>query len=419
MALQSEIRNAAAANRRVSRGAAVRIDASEPEFRLAAACCRWPPSETRDAAIRSAAAGTIDWRRFLKVAERQRVAGLVHNALLSAGVAPPAAIAQKLATDAQRIVRHNLISGVETVRLQNLFAAAEIPVVVLKGAVLAQLAYGSLGAKHARDIDLLVPPERAEAAMQLLEREGYALASPARQLGAAQRRALIQYAREAEFAHPGDGLPVELQWRVADNPLLLRGVDARSPMQEVRLSDDAVIRTLATPDLFAALCVHGALHSWSRMKWLADLNAAIMTSDTDIERLYRHAQNIGAGLCAGQALLLCRRLFDLRLPPALADEIQKSRRIEKLAAIALAAMTAARPGTDPDRGIVSITRTICTHFLLGRGRDFLLAQCRVVAVGPADVIRWPLPRPLHFLYPVLRLPLLLWRRGAAAIGRNR
>ncbi len=418
MALQGEVRNPAAANRRAVRRAAVRVGADEPEFRLAAACCRWPPSQARDAVIRSAAAGVTDWRRFLNVVERQRVAGLVHNALLSAGVAPPAPIAQKLAADAQRIVRHNLISGAETVRLYGILTAADIPVVVLKGAVLAQLAYGSLGAKHARDIDLLVPPDRAEAAMQLLEREGYALASPAQRLGAAQRSALIQYAREAEFARPGNGLPVELQWRVADNPLLLRGVDATSATQQVRLSDGAVIRTLATADLFAALCVHGALHSWSRLKWLADLNAAIATSGADIERLYRHAQNIGAGLCAGQALLLCRRLLDLRLPPALADEIQKNRRIEKLAAIALAAMTAAQPGTDLDRGIVSIARTVHTHFLLGRGRDFLVAQCRVVAVGPADVIRWPLPRPLHFLYPVLRLPLLLWRRGAAAIGRK-
>lgn len=82
-------------------------------------------------------------------------------------------------------------------------------------------------------------------------------------------------------------------------------------------------------------------------------------------------------------------------------------------------MTAAQPNTDPDRGIVTIMRTIHAHLLLGRGRDFLVAQCRVIAVGPADVIRWPLPRPLHFLYPVLRLPLLLWRRGAAAIARNR
>ena len=415
MALQGELRNP---NRQVSRGAAVRIGADDPEFRLAAACCRWPPSEARDAAIRGAA-GVADWGRFLNIARRQRVAGLAHNALSSAGVAPPAPIAQKLAADAQRIVRHNLMSGAETVRLYEILTTAEIPVVVLKGAVLAQLAYGSLGAKHARDIDLLVPPDRAETAMQLLEREGYGLTSPAQRLSAAQRRALIQYAREAEFAHPGNGFLVELQWRVADNPLLLRGVDARSPAQEVRLSDGAMVRTLATPDLFAALCVHGALHSWSRMKWLADLNAAIATSDTDIERLYRHAQAIGAGLCAGQALLLCCRLLDLRLPPTLADEIQKNRRIEKLAAIALAAMTAAQPNTDPDRGIVTIMRTIHAHLLLGRGRDFLVAQCRVIAVGPADVIRWPLPRPLHFLYPVLRLPLLLWRRGAAAIARNR
>jgi Uncharacterised nucleotidyltransferase len=419
MILERDVGDRTVANRRAVRGAAVRVGAQDPEFRLAAACCRWPPSDGRNVAIRSAAAAITDWRRFLNVVERQRVAGLAHNALLSAEIALPAPIAQGLAAGAQRIVRHNLISGAETVRLYNLLGAAQIPVLVLKGAALAQLAYGALGAKHARDIDLLVPPDRAEAAMELLEREGYALAAPAQQLGAAQRRALIQYGREAEFAHRRSGLLVELQWRVADNPLLLQGVTALSSTQEVRLADGAVIRTLADADLFAALCVHGALHSWSRMKWLADLNAAIAASGVDIERLYRHAQSIGAGLCAGQALLLCRRLFDLPLPPELADELQNNPRIEKLAGIGLTAMTAARPGTDPERGIVTIARNVYAQFLLGQGWDYFVAQCRIVAVGPADVIRWPLPRPLHFLYPLVRLPLLLWRRGKAALGHNR
>jgi hypothetical protein len=36
--------------------------------------------------------------------------------------------------------------------------------------------------------------------------------------------------------------------------------------------------------------------------------------------------------------------------------------------------------------------------------------------GVADIVRVPLPRPLHFIYPLLRLPLWLWRRAKLAFA---
>lgn len=393
--------------------------ADTPEFRLLAACCRWPPSQPRDGAIRTAAAAVTDWPAFLGQVTRQRIAGLVHNALSAAGVEPPSAIARQIAADAQQIARQNLLLAADTIRLHRLFEGANIPALALKGAALAQLAYGSLTTKQARDIDFLVPPDCAEAAIALLEREDYALISPARSLRREQLRALIQYGREVELAHRGDGIRLELQWRICDNPLLLKGVDARSATQDVRLFDGASVRTLAPSDLFAALCVHGAVHAWTRMKWLADLNAVMETSSADVESFYRHAQAIGAGRCAGQALLLCRDLFDFRIPEAVASEIEANGKIRKLVSIALGAMAAPRPRTDPARGVLTIARNYNDEFLLGEGWDYFFAQCRNIAVGPADVIRWPLPRGLHFLYPLLRLPLLLWRRGNAALRPGR
>jgi hypothetical protein len=388
-------------------------DAVTPEFLLAAACCRWPASQPRNIAVRNAAAGVTDWNHFLWLVRRQRVAGLVHDALPAAGIDLPSATAKKLGAWAERIGRQNSILAVETVRLQRALETADIPVLVLKGVALAQLAYGSLGAKHARDIDLLVAPERAETAMQLLEREGYVLSSPAKHLSARQRQSVVRYAREVELVHSDRHLIVELQWRVMDNPLLLRDVDAHSAAQSVTLSGGATVHTLEREDLFAYLCVHGAHHAWSRLKWLADVNA-LVGNDADIGRLYRHAQRIGAGLCAGQGLLLCQRLFALNLPDALSDELRANQRVKKLVTIALDAMTAPRAETEADGGVAGVTRIVRTQFLLGQGWAFYAAQIRAAAAGPADVIRFPLPLPLHFLYPLLRLPLWLWRRAISA-----
>src|SRR6185503_3195159 len=266
-----------------------------PEFLLAAACCRWPPSAERRGAIAAAAARVADWNGFLAVVRRQRIAGLAHAALSEAGIAPPAEIARQLAARAQAIAQRNRALAAET--------------------ALVQLAYGTLALKHARDIDLLVAPEQAAAAMLLLERDDYALRLPAAQMSEAQRRLYVQYGHDVEMVSRERSASIELHWRLAYNMTLLRGIDARAPTQAVALPGGAV-RTLADEALFAYLCVHGALHGWARLKWLADLNAWL-SGRGELERRYREADAVGAGLCAGLALLLCRRLFDLELPAGL------------------------------------------------------------------------------------------------------
>ncbi len=333
----------------------------------------------------------------------------------------PAAPAAEFARRAQAISRKNLLLATETCRLQTLLDAAGIPSVALKGVALAQLAYGSFKVKHTRDIDLLTPPGSALAAMALLERDGYALSFPSNHLSATQRRAVMRYSREVAFIHPDNGTFLELQWRVADNPELLKEVHAGSPTQNVVVADGLSIRTLARDDLFAYLCIHGAYHAWSRLKWLADLNAFIAATDADIVHLHRHAQAKGAGLCSGQALLLCQRLFALPLPDGLASELQGTARVRKLYAIAADAMADRARGEGGSGGAPAAWRSFWTQFLLGRGWAFFAAQCRTASVGIIDVISLPLPPYLHFLYPLLRLPLWLWRRAAAPAlpGRSR
>jgi hypothetical protein len=374
------------------------------EFALLTACCRWPHSE---AAVRHGTAG-IDWTVLLRLVIRHRVVGLVHRALATAEIVPPPEVRTELARRADIIAQHNAMQAAETVQLQHRFAEAGITSLALKGAALAQLAYGSLELKHARDIDLLVLPEQAHAAWRLLEDNGYALALPAAQLKPAQRRAVLLYGKDVELVHRDSALRVELQWRAAANAHLLLGIDARARAQEVTLPQ-GIVRTLGARDLFAYLCVHGASHSWSRLKWLADLNALIADNDErELVALYRHTESIGAGSCAGQALLLCRRLLARKLPDEISAAVERDKHAQKLEAIALQAM--ARPSVVADRGFAGVMREISIQFMLGRGAGFLAEQCRVVAVGIDDVVRLPLPPQLAFLYPMIRLPLWLLRR---------
>jgi hypothetical protein len=394
----------------LARGA---IGIKTPEFRLLAACCRWPPSQPGAAAIHEAAAEIRDWDSFLWLAKRHRVVGLVHEALALTGRSLPASTLNALAAAAQRIARRNLILGGETIRLQRALEDGNIPCLALKGAALAQLAYGSLRTKHARDVDLLVPPEQAEAALHILQDAGYALSYPAKHLSKAQSRAVFRYAREVQLVHRGNNARVELQWRPTANPLLLKGLDAHAATQTVALGD-AGVRTLTRDDLFAYLCVHGAQHAWSRLKWLADFNAVASANRYDILHLYRYAQYIGAGHCAGQALVLCNELFALELPETVKAELADKNRLRRLATIAISTMTDRFAEAEAGRSFASIMRVTLAQFLLGEGWAFFGAQCRVESIRILDLVEVPLPPTMQFLYPFLRLPLWLWRRAKAA-----
>lgn len=391
-----------------------------PAFRLACACAMWPPSPRRDEAVRAAADG-VDWERFLRVLSRQRTAGLAWAALRGAGVAPPAEIASRLTRQAETIAARGLALAAEAARLQRLLDGARLAALFVKGPALAQLAYGGQTLKHGRDIDLLVAPADAERAYRLLGREGYVAVPPHADLSEAQRRTLFRLHKDIELAHPDRRLNLELHWRLIDNPVLLSRLGVASPSREVS-TPDGPVRTLADPDLFAYLAVHGATHCWFRLKWLADFNAWIAgKDDAEIVAHYRHAERLGVEACAGQALLLCQRLLGYRVPEALAPALT-GRRLRRLVAAALDAMV----GPDGEAELSSRPwgsfRLLRPQFLRSRGLAFSLAQWRMLAQSFDDTVTLPLPRGMRFLHPLLRLPLWLLRvhrRGAAAPRASR
>ena len=381
-----------------------------PEFLLVAACCRWPPSPGRDASIRAIAEGPIEWTRVLRIAGRQRVEGLLHSGLASASVSPPADFRAELGVLARDIARTSLASAAEAGRLQALLHDRGIESMVLKGAAVEILAYGALGAKHAWDIDLLVSPDEVETACEVLDSAGYQLVEPVG-LTRPQLLTWIDLAKECELVHRDSGQRVELHWRLVDGPVLLPNMSVSSPSQLVAITNRLCLRTLAREELFSYLCVHGAMHGWSRLKWLADLAALLAHESPEaIEPLYRRSLDLGAGACSAQALLLCERLLGTPLPPSLKDELLGKPVVRWLCQFALATMTGGGAEAELRARPFARTQILMAQFALGGGWRHAAAQVRYRAISVHDRTHLPLPRPLHFLYPVLRLPLWLSRR---------
>jgi len=382
------------------------------EFLLAAACCIWPPSERRNLAICSALEEKIDWDRFLRIVKRQRVAGLVHDGLTQAQVSVPPHIARQTQNMAAGIARQNLFYAAESLRIQQLFDEAGVSLLFVKGITLAQLAYGTLALKHSWDVDLLVMPGAVSQALQLLAQAGYH-PFPALPPTKDQRyERWMRFGNEFVLFHNSNSVHVELHWKLAENSYFLSEVSAESPTQIVRLPNGAGLRTLVDDDLFAYLCVHGASHGWSRLKWLADV-AALMVHDnaSDAQQRLNAAKTVRAEECVAQAFLLCDRLFATPSLIALSLQLRLKRRCRWLERVAFGALTNGGAETETDHSSLVHLSIRLSHFMLGRGLRFASNELWNKLNRPYDQLYITLPNWLGILYPLVRIAAWVKRRG--------
>ena len=380
-----------------------------PELRLITACAMWPPSERRTDAIRAAAARQLDWSRVLRAATRHQVVGLTHDGLTRAALDVPLEISAAMGAQAALMARENLAIAHEALRLQRLFDDADLPVLFIKGATLAILAFGNLGLRSAQDIDMLVTTETLPEATALILDAGYRRFDPPPNISDAQLQLLMPLRKDLGFVHQTTGLRVELHWRLFLNRHAMPNASIMASSRLVPLAGAAGLRTLGEDDLFAYLCMHGALHWWNRLKWLADVNALLASTPQDgVERLIRAARARGVGRAAAQALLLSKRLLGTPLPIELLD---RSATLDWLEATALSAMAVGQGEHDPHEVRFGTTRGSLSTALLSRSWHYRLAELGLQLTNPTDILALPLPRPLWFLYPVLRLPFWVWRHS--------
>lgn len=396
--------------------------ANSNEFKLVAACCRWPPSHSKAIEVAKWSSCSLDWDQFLLLVRRQRVEGLVHSALDAAAVGVPERIKLALAQSARSIGAQNLLYVQESARLQRLLDAAGIRFLFVKGVILAVSAYGSLGIKKAWDIDLLVEPTQTLEASKVLVAAGYVRSMPGPEVTDEQFGSWGAIAKESLWIHQSSGTVVELHSSLVDNPRMMPSVSAASPREMVHMGAGISLPTLPKDELFAYLCLHGAWHGWSRLKWLADVNAFLSTeSKEEVVRLYRRSIELGCGRSSAQALLLCSQLFGLELPDSLARELRSDRYTVWLTRIALHVMTG-RGATELDDTVFGTVAINLAHFLIGRGVPYKLSELGRKLQNPEDQLEMPLPRQLRFLYPIAALPRWVLRRarrgrpGSAARG---
>jgi hypothetical protein len=204
-----------------------------------------------------AAGGDVDWAALLGRAEAEQVGPLLHQAWHGARWLPPEAAGSLHRAYMQTGARNALVLR-DLGRALDCLGRAGVPVLVLKGAALAEPVYRNPALRPMADIDLLVAPPDAQRALSALAETGR---RPEREELAPGMR--LRFDNEVALV-AGDPLvtPIEIHWSLLDAPFYQARLDQGwlwSTAAQATLAGRAA-QVLGPEAELMYLCAHVALH---------------------------------------------------------------------------------------------------------------------------------------------------------------
>jgi hypothetical protein len=225
--------------------------------------------------VETEAFGEADWQRILELARKQSVAPALHARFRARNLTVPPVVAAQLRKDYLASAMRNTRLFHELGEILHALQAANIPVIPLKGACLAEAVYGNIALRPMGDIDLWVLRPQLDAARAVMAALGYAL-----RCSRADRPQALQDALtgESQFVRQNAHM-VELHWNIFPGEWLRHTarIDEDVIWRRATPSTAKAVRQLAPEDAVIQLCVHLAVtHNMSGigLRTLLDLEFA-------------------------------------------------------------------------------------------------------------------------------------------------
>jgi len=190
------------------------------------------------------------------------------------------------------------------------FKDAEIPVIILKGAALAEIVYHDVGLRGFNDIDILVRKEDLKNAKRIALTAGYTLDE--------------QVSPEAYNEKFGCDLyyfknfPLEIHWDIlrksgSDKHTKVTIEELWKNATPVRIANiDALM--LAPENMLLHLCIHLPKHRYNRLIWLCDISEIIRYYDIDWNLVLKNANKYKAKLYLYYGLYFTSKLLGANVP---------------------------------------------------------------------------------------------------------
>ena len=150
------------------------MDAQQPYlYHIMIQCLKKDPSHPKKSLI--ADLSDQDWQKLLEMATMQRIAPLLWHHLKQKDLQPllPETIVSQLRNKTRSNTLNNLRLNGEMSRLLTALKEANIPLILLKGIVLSNTVYESIGLREMNDIDVLAKPCDLQQIADILTGMGY------------------------------------------------------------------------------------------------------------------------------------------------------------------------------------------------------------------------------------------------------
>jgi hypothetical protein len=374
----------------------------------------------------------MDWEELLSLARRHGVLPLV---ALSLGTTLPACGTQagvlaRLRSDLKANALRNVALAKELLRVLDLCRAQHIPALALKGPVLAATAYGDLALRRFGDLDLLVRRQDVLRVRELLYANGYrpeGHGTPAERQGPSGKQAAplrswycihLERATLGTRGHSPARIALDLHWRLRPRGYGLRVDPGDLWQRSVWVSlIGARVRSLSPGDTLLFLCLHGCEHHWHSLRQVCDVAQVVRAyPELDWEGVIGRARRAGCARRLSVGLLLAGTLLGVHLPRDVRQAIDADSDAARLATRFAARLF------DGGAFRVSLSEELATGLQIREslrdraayGTYVILGKCnlrRVVNPTAADRAVLALPRPLAFLYYVVRPIRLLLKYG--------
>jgi hypothetical protein len=310
----------------------VPVVGTRPEVALLLCCARTWMDTQRAERINGLLAEEINWKFLIHTASQHGVLPLLYSSLKDiCPEAVPKAVLNQLRNHFYTNAARNVFLADELLKLLTLFETHGIRAIPYKGPALAASAYGNLLLRQFGDLDILVPKRDVLRAKDLLISHGYRLKF---QLTRSKEAAYLQSQCDYNFVRDDGKIIIELHWGITRShfsfPLDLEHL--WEDLEAVSLSG-TTIRHLSPENLLLVLCVHGAKHGWSQLKWICDIvELTRRYQDLDWKRIIEQAVTLRSVRMLLLGLCLARNLLGATLPEKVVQQIQATSKVQSLAA---------------------------------------------------------------------------------------
>jgi hypothetical protein len=289
----------------------------------------WPTKEQKwllRAALLQGNAAIAAWREWESNVDidrldrgSQRLLPLLYHNLREQGVETP--LMGKLKGVYRATWYKNQLAFHDMAALLNVFHAAGIQTMILKEAALILLHYQDHGLRPMDKFDILVRPEQASAAINLLVELGW---RPKKKSLEAFNDSYFSFRHEHAFENAA-GHQFDLHWHVLHECCYTNADDDFWDSAIVTELRDVSTQALNPTDQLLHVCVHGV--KWNPtplLCWIADATMILNASQSEIDwnRLITQAQKLRLILPIKAALNYLRDLLNIPVPPVILQSMQ-------------------------------------------------------------------------------------------------